>query len=227
MLSSFSFNYLLPFFGAIFGMGAAFIVKPKSPIGLKLVLAFSGSFLLGITIFHLLPSIFKISNFDAGIWIAVGLIFQIFLEYLSEGAEHGHSSSNSKVKLPWVLFFSLCLHAFVEGIPMGTEEALVWGIFIHKIPIGMVLFLMISQVRISILMKILYLLLFATMSPAGSFILANSDGLDSWKNILIAIVIGMLLHIATTILFESNKDHVFNIKKLVIISLGFEISYIL
>ena len=149
------------------------------------------------------------------------------MEYLSEGAEHGHLSSNSKVKLPWVLFFSLCLHAFVEGIPMGTEEALVWGIFIHKIPIGMVLLLMISQVRISILMKILCLLLFATMSPAGSFILANSDGLDSWKNILIAIVIGMLLHIATTILFESNKDHVFNIKKLVIILLGFGISYIL
>ena len=110
---------------------------------------------------------------------------------------------------------------------MGTEEALVWGIFIHKIPIGIVLFLMISQVRISILMKILCLLLFATMSPAGSFILANSDGLDSWKNILIAIVIGMLLHIATTILFESNKDHVFNIKKLVVILLGFGISYIL
>ena len=55
----------------------------------------------------------------------VYLRFQIFLEYLSEGAEHGHSSSNSKVKLPWVLFFSLCLHAFVERIPMGTEEALV------------------------------------------------------------------------------------------------------
>ena len=54
---------------------------------------------------------------------------------------------------------------------MGTEKALVWGIFIHKIPIGMVLFLMISQVRISILMKILCLLLFAPMSPAGSFIL--------------------------------------------------------
>ena len=53
----------------------------------------------------------------------------------------------------------------------------------------MVLFLTISQVRISILMKILCLLLFATMSPAESFILVNSDDLDSWKNILIAIVI--------------------------------------
>jgi hypothetical protein len=37
----------------------------------------------------------------------------------------------------------------------------------------------------------------------------------------------MLLHISTTILFESNKGHVFNIKKLFIILLGFGISYIL
>ena len=143
MLSNFSFDYILPFFGALLGMGVAFIVKPKSPKGLKLVLAFSGSFLLGITIFHLLPSVFKFSDFDAGIWIVVGLILQIFLEYLSQGAEHGHTPTNSIVKLPWVLFLSLCLHSFIEGIPMGEQEALVWGIFIHKIPIGMVLFLMI------------------------------------------------------------------------------------
>ena len=227
MLSNFSFNYILPFFGALLGMGVAFIVKPKSPKGLKLVLAFSGSFLLGITIFHLLPSVFKFSDFDAGIWIVVGLILQIFLEYLSQGAEHGHTPTNSIVKLPWVLFLSLCLHSFIEGIPMGEQEALVWGIFIHKIPIGMVLFLMIWQVRISKLFKILCLFLFAAMSPAGSFILANNDGLEPWKNILIAIVIGMLLHIATTILFESNKGHVFNIQKLVIILLGFGISYLL
>ena len=117
-------------------MGAVFIVKPKSPKGLKLVLEFSGSFLFGITIFHLLPSIFKISNFAAGIWIAVGLIFQIFLEYLSEGEEHGHLSSNSKVKLPWVLFFSLCLHVFVEGIPMGYRRSFSLGNLYIKYQLG-------------------------------------------------------------------------------------------
>lgn len=227
MSLSFSFNYLLPFFGALLGMLAAFIFRPKSPIGLKLVLSFSGSFLLGITIFHLLPTVFKSSGFDAGIWIVAGLILQIFLEYLSQGAEHGHTHTHSRVKLPWVLFISLCLHAFIEGIPMGTEKALVWGIFIHKIPIGMVLFLMIWQLRISIQLKIFCLLLFASMSPAGSYILSHSHELEPWKNPLTALVIGMLLHIATTILFESNKGHVFNIQKLVIILMGFGISYLL
>jgi hypothetical protein len=65
------------------------------------------------------------------------------------------------------------------------------------------------------------------MSPLGSFFLANSSGMESWKNALTALVVGMLLHIATTILFESNKSHVFNIQKLITILLGFSISYLL
>ena len=227
MPSSFLFNYLLPFLGALFGMGAAFIVKPKSPKALKLILSFSGAFLLGITIFHLLPKVFRVVDFDAGLWIVAGLILQIALEYLSQGAEHGHMHTHSDSKLPWALFFSLCLHAFIEGIPMGNEQTLVLGIFVHKISIGMVLFLMIWQLKVSSSYKILCLFSFAAMSPLGSFFLANSSGMESWKNALTALVVGMLLHIATTILFESNKSHVFNIQKLITILLGFSISYLL
>ncbi|MGB1404262.1 MAG: ZIP family metal transporter, partial [Flavobacteriaceae bacterium] len=69
-------NYFLPLFGALLGMGAAFIVKPKSPRGLKLILSFSGAFLLGITIFHLLPSVFTAQNNKVGIGIVIGLILQ-------------------------------------------------------------------------------------------------------------------------------------------------------
>ena len=136
---------------------------------------------------------------------------------------HTHSDS----KLPWALFFSLCLHAFIEGIPMGNEQTLVLGIFVHKISIGMVLFLMIWPLKVSSSYKILSLFSFAAMSPLGSFFLANSSGMESWKNALTALVVGMLLHIATTILFESNKSHVFNIQKLITILLGFSISYLL
>ena len=227
MVSSFSFNYLLPFFFFFFFLWAAFVVKPKSPKGLKLILSFSGAFLLGVTIFHLLPTVFRAIYFDAGLWIVAGLILQILLEYLSQGAEHGHMHSHSKEKLPWILFFSLCLHAFIEGTPMGAEQALVWGIFIHKISIGMILFLMIWPLKISSSLKVFCLFLFAAMSPAGSFFLANSSGLEMWKNALTALVVGMLLHIATTILFESNKGHVFNFQKLITILLGFGISYLL
>ena len=227
MYSAYLFNYFLPFSGALLGMGIAYIVKPKAPKGLKLILSFSGAFLLGITIFHLLPSVFGITGFNAGIWIVTGLILQIILEFLSQGAEHGHTHKHSNTRLPWVLFISLCLHAFIEGIPMADQKALVWGIFIHKIPIGMVLFLMIWQLRISLFLKVSCLVFFALMSPAGSFILSNSHGLELWKTAFTSLVIGMLLHIATTILFESNQGHAFNIRKLGIILLGFGLSYLL
>jgi len=47
LISSMYFlNYFLPLFGALLGMGAAFIVKPKYPRGLKLILSFSVAFLL-------------------------------------------------------------------------------------------------------------------------------------------------------------------------------------
>lgn len=227
MYSAYLFNYFLPFSGALLGMGIAYIVKPKAPKGLKLILSFSGAFLLGITIFHLLPSVFGITGFNAGIWIVAGLILQIILEFLSQGAEHGHTHKHSNTRLPWVLFISLCLHAFIEGIPMADQKALVWGILIHKIPIGMVLFLMIWQLRVSLFLKVSCLVFFALMSPAGSFILSNSHGLELWKTAFTALVIGMLLHIATTILFESNQGHAFNIGKLGIILLGFVLSYLL
>jgi uncharacterized membrane protein YadS len=110
---------------------------------------------------------------------------------------------------------------------MKQEDALVWGIFIHKIPIGMVLFLMIWQLRVTPVLKLFCLLFFSLMSPAGSFFFANINGLAPWIPPLTALVIGMLLHIATTILFESNQGHAFNIRKLLIILLGFGLSYLL
>jgi zinc transporter ZupT len=223
----FSFSYLLPFFGAFLGMGIAYLVRPKSPASLKLILSFSGAFLLGISIFHLLPSVFTSSNFNPGIWIVAGLIFQIILEYLSQGTEHGHTHTKSKQRLPWVLFLSLCLHAFIEGLPMASDNALVWGIFVHKIPIGMVLFIMIWELRSTLSTKLFSLFLFASMSPLGSIVFKEFSSLNQWKNTVTAFVIGMLLHISTTILFESNQGHSFNLRKLLIILLGFGFSYLL
>ncbi len=223
----FSFSYFLPFFGAFLGMGIAYLVRPKSPASLKLILSFSGAFLLGISIFHLLPSVFTSSNFNPGIWIVAGLIFQIILEYLSQGTEHGHTHTKSKQRLPWVLFLSLCLHAFIEGLPMANDNALVWGIFVHKIPIGMVLFIMIWELRSTLSTKLFSLFLFASMSPLGSIVFKEFSSLNQWKNTVTAFVIGMLLHISTTILFESNQGHSFNLRKLLIILLGFGFSYLL
>lgn len=222
-----SFSYLLPFLGSLSGMGIAYYVRPKTPNSLKLILAFSGAFLLGITLFHLMPEVFGNPEQRVGIWIGVGLILQILLEYLSQGAEHGHTHLKSDQKFPLFLFLSLCIHAFIEGLPLSQEPELVWGIFIHKIPIGMVLFFIVWNSRSSVINKVFYLLLFAFMSPIGSFVFLNFKSLFNWQLPITAIVIGMLLHISTTILFESNQGHTFNFTKFITILAALCFSYLL
>tara|TARA_B100000768_G_C11275997_1_gene375993 strand:- start:19 stop:699 length:681 start_codon:yes stop_codon:yes gene_type:complete len=221
------FNYLsiiIPFSGAILGMGIGYKTYNKSTKRLKLILPFSGAFLLGVTIFHLMPEVFDEVN-KPGLWIISGIILQILLEYLSQGIEHGHSHINSNGYFPWVLFLSLYLHAFIEGFPLGHESSLVWGIFIHKIPIGMVLFYMIWKTNSSKKIKITALFIFTLMSPLGSLTQEFLGFLQNYQTQITAIIIGMLLHISTTILFESNQGHAFNIRKLLSILLAFVISY--
>ena len=220
-----SLSNILPFFGSVLGMGIGYKLRSKSLTGFKLILSFSGAFLLGITIFHLMPEVFSKANSKPGLWIVSGIILQLLLENLSQGTEHGHSHIKSNEYLPWILFISLCLHAFIEGMPLAQESSLVWGIFIHKIPIGMVLFYMIWDTKSSKILKITALFIFAIMSSLGNITLEYNDALQNYQTQITAIVIGMLLHIATTILFESNQGHAFNIRKLLSILLAFVISY--
>lgn len=227
-MSDFLFmSYLLPFLGAIMGMGIVYALRPKEFIAFKLVLAFSGAFLLGITIFHLLPEVFSQSQIQPGLWIVGGLLLQMVLEYLSQGAEHGHAHINEAGPLPWLLLLSLGLHAFIEGFPLIQQKELLWGIFIHKIPIGMVLFYLVWNTKASKGLKISALFLFTVMSPLGSWVNEVVGFNQTFQIQITALVMGMLLHIATTILFESNQGHAFNLRKLLSILLAFGISYIL
>ena len=70
---------LLPFVAVYLGAAVALYFRPKVPFGMKLVLAFSGSFLLSIIVLDMLPHIFEDNAFNPGIWIMFGIIFQIFL----------------------------------------------------------------------------------------------------------------------------------------------------
>jgi len=220
-------SYLLPFIGSLVGMVIAYYLAPRTPERVKLILSFSGAFLLGIIILHLMPQVFSEMNFKAGLWIIAGLILQILLEYLSQGTEHGHTHLKKDNKTPIILILSLCIHAFIEGLPLAQEPKLVWGIFIHKIPIGMVLFFMVWGSKSNLSSRLLYLFLFTLMSPLGSLTLGYFDTLAAWQIPITALVIGMLLHISTTILFESNQGHSFNLLKLLIILSAFGLSYLI
>jgi len=82
--------YLLLFSTVIVSGMAIFILNPENRQGLKLLLAFSAAFLIGITFLNLVPEVFEDPSPFMGLFILVGFLLQLLLELLTRGAEHGH-----------------------------------------------------------------------------------------------------------------------------------------
>tara|TARA_B100000767_G_scaffold275327_1_gene311749 strand:+ start:11229 stop:11900 length:672 start_codon:yes stop_codon:yes gene_type:complete len=218
---------LLPFFAVYLGASVALYLHAKKIFDIKLVLAFSGSFLLSILVIHSLPDLFKDSSKNPGLWIMVGIVFQILLELFSGGVEHGHTHINKNNKISWLLILSLCIHAFAEGMPLSNQPELLIGIIVHKFSIGMVISILLWEIKTNLLKKLIALFIFATMTTLGSLV---EESLLKYENITIiinAFVIGMLFHISTTILFESYAGHVFNFRKFIAILSGVIIATLL
>ncbi|MBZ9652937.1 ZIP family metal transporter [Psychroflexus montanilacus] len=220
-------NILLPIVAVLLGFGISYFVYQKS-VTINLLLAFSGSFLLSVTVLEFLPDIYTSGEKSIGIYILGGILLQIILEYLSGGAEHGHFHlSKEKKDFPFVLFISLCIHAFLEGIPIHGNDHLLYAVIVHKVPIAIIIASFLFNTSLSKFKIIFFLLVFGLMTPLGSFVQANTDLLDGIAIYLDAIVIGIFLHVSTTILFESSKDHKFNIYKFGIIVLGIVLALVL
>jgi zinc transporter ZupT len=213
--------YLLPLLSVLVGYFTALFLKPSNKTNLKLLLAFSGSFLLSLTVMHLLPEVYESKNKGVGLYIMLGILFQIILEFFSKGAEHGHVHGHEKMtQIPWLLFISLCIHAFLEGFPVSHQPDLAVGIAIHHLPIAIILTTFFINASLNKKAIFIFMITFSIMTPLGTFI---SDFLPLLKNYYIqitAIVIGILFHISSTIIFESSEGHKFNIAKISIIILG-------
>tara|TARA_R110000850_G_scaffold277086_1_gene422558 strand:+ start:301539 stop:302207 length:669 start_codon:yes stop_codon:yes gene_type:complete len=221
-------NYILPILAIILGYVFVLLFKPKKPGSIKLFLAFSGAFLLALTVFELLPEVYREETNNIGIFIMAGIILQIFLEFFSKGAEHGHVHIHSHdKKFPWMLFISLSIHAFLEGMPIHEHDHLVLGIVIHKIPIAIILTLFFIQAKYSNYQTFIFLTLFALMTPAGSLAADKLQFLTDYSAEITAVVIGIFLHVSTTILFESSEGHKFNLTKLLVVIFAAFLAYLL
>ncbi|UOB17197.1 ZIP family metal transporter [Abyssalbus ytuae] len=222
-------NYLLPILAVIIGYFFVIILKPEKSKNFKLLLAFSGAFLLSLTVFNILPEVYESENTKTiGVFIMLGILLQIFLEFFSKGAEHGHVHiSKNEKSFPWLLFISLSIHSVLEGFPIHEHETLIYGIVIHKLPIAIILSTFFINSEISNFKTIIFLVLFSLMTPLGSFISEFFYFEKENYMRLSAIVIGIFLHISTTILFESSEGHKFNLSKLLVIIIGIITAYII
>lgn len=223
-------DFLLPIFAVIIGLLFALWFSESKRINLKLLLTFSGAFLLSTTVFELLPDVY--SNLDAkstGVLILAGVILQNILEFFSKGAEHGHLHHHGETNktFPWFLFLSLGIHAFLEGFPISAHLTVVYGVFVHKIPVAI---LIVSYLFISKLPKLqvlMFLTVFSLLTPLGTLFAESIVLSNHLIHSINALVVGMFFHIATIILFEADEGHQFNINKISAIVVAVLIAYVL
>lgn len=222
-------DYLILFAGAMIGGLAVFTIKVEQNKNLKLLLAFSGSYLFAITALHLIPEVYETGNRLTGVFVLIGFFLQIVLEQFSDGIEHGHMHKHSHQhhhSFPFGIMISLCLHALVEGIPLGDKanQPLLYGIALHHIPAAFALGSVLLEQHVTKRNTLIALILFALMAPIGlwgsTLLHTGLESVQNLFNYLMAIVIGIFLHISTTILFESSVDHRFNRFKTIAIAAG-------
>ncbi len=224
-------EYTILILAVFIGVGITYIFKGVLVNNSKLLLTFSGAYLLGVAILHLLPEVYHYSNNeDIEVFILLGILLQIILEFFSKGAEHGHLHYKTQGSISLVIFISLCIHAFVEGIPINyhshvKQHHLLSAIWVHKVAISVILSIFFINSKIKRYKVVLYLLIFSLMTPLGSLMSNILPVYKEFKAQINALVLGVFLHISTVILFESSKNHSFNLRKMGLILLGMSIAY--
>lgn len=227
-------NFALLFFAALLAGLVALYIPKWQDNSFKLMLVFAGSYLFSITLLHIFPELFADggSAYYMGLYILLGFLLQLVLEFMSSGIEHGHIHQHNQGERNTVLtlMIGLFLHAFLEGTLISKQpelsghhhgsETLLLGIIIHKMPEAFAL----TAVLLTRLKKskvIVLLVIFALASPAGMLstnLLFNRAIIGQETiNILYGLVAGGFIHISTTIIFESSPQHNFQIRKLLII----------
>ena len=229
-------NYLLPFLAVVLGYSFVTFFKPAQQQYTKLLLSFSGAYLLALTVFVLIPEVYHSHDEQhgfkyIGLFVIVGVLLQIVLEFFSHGAEHGHTQHphpHQHSAFPLSLFISLSIHSILEGFPLSHEHNhdLVYGIFVHKLPVAIVLTTFFVNSGVNKWKTALFLLFFALMTPLGTFLSNTVPSLISYHTELSAIVIGIFLHISTVILFENSEGHRFNLLKFLSVCVGFVVAYL-
>ena len=212
-------------------MVAGLLVRWLRPgiLWMRLLLSFSGAFLLGVVFLHMLPELYEEEGASIGLWILGGFLLQVVLEFFSHGIEHGHVHVHSHTgrALPLLTLLSLCIHSFAEGMPFADPDVsgdvhFVAGVLLHKMPMAVALATVLTRSGMNSAGSILMLGIFAIAAPLGIFTghLAGEALGERFLHDMLGLAIGMLLRISTTIIFESSPEHRFVAARFISVLIG-------
>ncbi len=229
-------DYLILISSIVLGAVTVFGLRLNDPARVKVLNAFTGAYLIALVMLHLLPDLYApepglvLKPLLIGGFILFGFFLQIAMDSISMGIEHGHAHEIHG-RMAFGILAGLCLHAFVEAMALGQSPAhqtvhdhaahhfLLVSVVVHNYPISIALLGMLLQSGMKKSSALLCLGLFAVMAPIGMFF-STQTGLAVYSRYLMAVVIGIFMHISTTILFESEDHHLFPVKKLIAVATG-------
>ena len=113
-------------------------------------------------------------------------------------------------------------------------SALFMGLALHKLPVAIVLMGLIKSTGATKMSRWCLLTLFGIMPVLGMYLydtiihsgVSIPGGVSTFMSATHGLVIGILLHVSTTVIFESGEGHAFNYKKLIATLLGLSIAYV-
>lgn len=232
-------DYLVLLSSIVFGALTVFGLKLTDARRVKLLNAFTGAYLIALVMLHLLPDLYeptagvpltRFVTLSIGGFILFGFFLQIAMDSISMGIEHGHAHELHG-RMAYGVLAGLCIHAFVEALALGQAAAtptahersqhqfLLISIVVHNYPISIALLGMLLQSGMKKSSALACLGLFAAMAPLGMFV-SGATGLAEYSRYLMAIVIGIFMHISTTILFETEDHHRISLPKLYAVIIG-------
>jgi zinc transporter ZupT len=224
------------FFTSILSGWVAYKVRLKNLYWIRISMGFSGAYLLSVAILHLLPEVFEHEQKFIPFFVLGGFFIQLIIEYFSKGLEHGHihtantehSHHHSKI---YTIMIGITIHGIIEGLPLsGTgfrhHEAvqnMYLGIILHHIPSAFVLVTMLKNTHFNPKQILLILILTSFAVPLGAILGKTlfQESLSMYFHYLMAVVVGVFLHLSTTILFEAAEpDHQYRFRKFIAVCMG-------
>lgn len=218
------FSYLILILTCLLSGSFALVFQKNEKI-IKAVEVFGGAFLLAVCFLDILPIIYtkiSINNstnlfFFVGMFVLLGFFLQLVLEFLPQ--------SNSKKGNAMMLLLGVSLHAFFEGFALVTSgninTLLFIGVIIHNIPIAIILINSFIALNISKNKSFLLLLFFSIMGPFGAIINNLIPAFSKYSEFILAFVVGILLHVSVSILFDTKQDKKYNFIRLLVVLISF------